>query len=325
MPNGFTPQAQPPNPTPSGGTVSRGVKLWLLVVLLIGIILAAAALLVLNPLTPVFSRLVENDVKHDTLSSETQQTPDVTISAYQCGAGGFSWSVVERDGVTRVDALTPNATPEIYRYRVPVLYKGTQTIAESRYRDDEIANSNFPIGEHFIEAYVMNRSVFATADPENKHWIDKVYEKIDIPSSVLSQEEFSLVSRCLHSNLGTINQELNAVPSPYPARAPIGWLTLIDDSVKKVNGLVAYSCSDGKVAAIMGRRVAVYATLSDVETRAQPLAEPNLWLGLDGTISTGGADTKTVSPGSLPQCSDGSGQSLEDFIRTIPARIQFLD
>jgi hypothetical protein len=312
----------PPSTSSSTAEAKKPFWLWLLIV--IGIIAATIPVLVGLFLAVTIGKLFVGDaMDYNQLLPQIESSADVTISKFQCEVPDYKWAIVEKDAIQKGNSLELGTKSQIYTYRVVTLLKGDQVLAESGSPE---RNDRFPIGMNFISGLVRDRSVFKTSDSEGKYWVSSLYTNVQIPQSKLSLQDFGVVSRCLFDYENDLNADLNR-DAKRPA--PIGWVLLMDDNIKKNKaGDVEYACEDGTYASTLGGRRIIFYKPSDTGNIYSEIVPSQYWPTIDGRIhsveiysgvASGGQDPSTI----FPRCVDEKGQTLVDFLHSLPTRISF--
>jgi hypothetical protein len=297
------------SPAPKSG-IKKRFKLFILIILIVGgiWILGETAL-------GVWVGIIIPNLERSKLVTQTEKSPDVVVSTYQCSSADYQWQILERDDVYPTPLFE---APKLYRYRIPALvYKG-QVIAD---RGNSSPARAFPAAEPFVKAYIVSRNIF---EPNQGPWAGADYRYIEVPSSSISISDADLVAKCLGENVGHMNEDLKQNPVKYH---PIGWILLVDKDIFR-EPEPTYICADSTVAHIWGGLNIQYYSPGDVSGSGTPVGSGG-WVTVDGTVhpsqanpaAPGGADPGTV----LRQCVDEGGTSMIDRIRSIPSRIQFLD
>lgn len=266
------------------------------------------------------------------VTSHIHNTPDVVVNTYKCENPDYEWQIVGHDFAYGGELFIP---PEPKEARTLVLLHQGKVISgavdkkdEEEYSSDEIFS--LPTVGQFDEAFILNHSIWENPrSVSGSYWKDPVnYSYILVPPSLISATDFEMTAKCLYRNIDKINEILLSINKE---REQIGGILLQDKSRLRLK--TKYTCSDGSNVMSSGwDEIKYYPPDIRYDDYYNPSIKEFI-VAMDGKISPYYFNKENLTfleagrgPSSVFQgCISPEGESLVDYIHSIPSKIKFFD
>ncbi len=244
------------------------------------------------------------------LQGRTLLSPDKIIQEAACGTA-LTWRIVEKDkAVGSFFSTGPKPRhPRIVEYREINLTDGNATLV---FDPSHIANSQssgqFPTGAPFLKMFIIDNE---TIRPGSQN---KVWYAMRVPVSIFSISDVRAAVECLNSQ----KTKFEGLIAEKNGPTYIGWVMSEDDSIEinRDSGAPAFTCADGRIAVTL-----------DQFLQFRPFEHVGT-IGLDGNIykSNGPVIDDTQPRVLLPdiRCINSKGEDLQQYLSSIPSRIEIL-
>jgi hypothetical protein len=263
-----------------------------------------------------------------------KNTPEVVVSTYKCEDLDYEWQIVENDGLPEFG--------QVVKYRAPALlhqgkvisggFIGVDNEVELGRKISPDIESDFSTVDRFDEIFILNRSTLASEIYSDK------FSYVLVPISTISIKDFEMTAKCLYQNINKINENLlenisGRYESLVKKRPVVG--VILQDSLKS-GGRRQYPCRDGSTAIISqsfgGRSSSIRyypPGMNPINDYFDPAVKEFL-VTMNGTISPYKENLTFLEAGSDPSsvfqgCISPEGESLVDYIHSIPSKIKFFD
>ena len=250
------------------------------------------------------------------LRIEVLLSQDEIIAQKECG-NGYNWKVVETDRVRTGNLFAGNTPSEIISYRHFILSSNEEVLVDQSIYSSSgqylSGVNSFPAGESFTRMFIYGKDYFSATSENNL--------AIALNSRKISPEKFDELSICLLKDRTNIEQSLGTA---FDRPSRLGWLMRLDDSIRsQTERGPEFTCNDGQKLVISKGVYLQYEGEGSSLSRRIGIVKSDGKV-YDWKASQSSDNQKTVD---LPKesCKSNNGQTLENFLISIPERITILD